>query len=525
MTSSLSLANTRSFATIETGVEKNLRAKRAASQAGGGERRLETQHAKGKLSARERIELLLDEGSFREVDAFVTHRCTDFGMDAEETRIPGDSVVTGRGTINGKVVYLFSQDFTVYGGSLSEAHAEKICKVMDQAMSVGAPVIGLNDSGGARIQEGVASLAGYADVFQRNVMASGVIPQLSVIMGPASGGAVYSPALTDFTFMVKDTSYMFVTGPDVVKSVTRENISQEDLGGASVHTVKSGVAHGAFSNDVSALRAMRELISMLPSSNRDAPPVRYTEDPIDRDCSALNHIVPTDPNKPYDMGAVIRTIVDDGELFEISPDFAKNIISGFARIDGQTVLVIANQPAELAGCLDIDASIKAARCVRFADAFGIPVVTLVDVPGFLPGTTQEHGGIIRHGAKLLYAYAEATVPKVTLITRKAYGGAYDVMSSKHLRGDVNLAWPSAQIAVMGAKGATEIIYRGDADPAARELEYNNVFATPIKAAERGFIDDIVEPSETRRIIAEELAVLRNRKDVKNPKKKHGNIPL
>jgi propionyl-CoA carboxylase beta chain len=479
------------------------------------------QHAKGKLTARERIELFVDPGTFREYDALMAHRCSDFGMDS--VRMPGDGVVTGHGYVNGRLVYLFSQDFTVSGGSLSETHAQKICKIMDKAMAVGAPVIGLNDSGGARIQEGVDSLAGYAEVFQRNVDASGVIPQLTLIMGPCAGGAVYSPAMTDFVFMVRDSSYMFVTGPEVVKTVTQEDVTQEQLGGAKTHTSKSGVAHGAFDNDVEALRAARELVSYLPSSNRAPIPVATPNDSATRNCAMLEGIIPTDPNVPYDMKIIIKEVMDEGRFFEIMPDYAKNIIVGFARMDGRTVGVVGNQPMELAGCLDIDSSVKAARFVRFCDAFNIPLVTFVDVPGFLPGTGQEYGGIIRHGAKLLYAYAEASVPKLTVITRKAYGGAYDVMSSKHLRGDYNYAWPSAQIAVMGAKGAVEIIFRGK-DLAAREQEYIEKFANPLRAAERGFVDSIISPSETRRILCQDLAILQT-KDLPTPWKKHGNIPL
>jgi propionyl-CoA carboxylase beta chain len=457
---------------------------------------------------------------------FKEHRCTDFGM--AETKNPGDGVVTGYGTINGRLVFVFSQDFTVFGGSLSETHAEKICKVMDHAMKVGAPVIGLNDSGGARIQEGVASLGGYADVFQRNVMASGVIPQISMIMGPCAGGAVYSPAMTDFIFMVKDSSYMFVTGPEVVKTVTHEEVTAEELGGAVTHTTKSGVADLAFENDVEALNYHRRLVNFLPANNREKPPVQKTNDPAERLDFSLDTLVPDNANKPYDMKELIIKMVDDCDFFEIQPDYAKNIITGFARMDGHPVGIVANQPLVLAGCLDIKSSIKAARFVRFCDAFNIPVVTLVDVPGFMPGTSQEYGGIIKHGAKLLYAYAECTVPKVTLITRKAYGGAYDVMSSKHLRGDVNLAWPSAEIAVMGPKGAVEIIFREEKnDPAKlaeREAEYKAKFANPFVAGARGFIDDVIMPNETRKRICRSLAMLRDKK-LDNPWRKHGNIPL
>jgi propionyl-CoA carboxylase beta chain len=436
-------------ATMQDIIEQ-LEQKRAAARLGGGQKRIDAQHAKGKLTARERIEVLLDEGTFEEWDMFVEHRCTDFGMG--DDKIPGDGVVTGYGMINGRLVFVFSQDFTVLGGSLSETHAEKICKIMDQAMKVGAPVIGLNDSGGARIQEGVAALGGYAEVFQRNVMASGVVPQISMIMGPSAGGAVYSPALTDFIFMVKDTSYMFVTGPDVVKTVTHEEVTAEELGGAVTHTTKSGVADMAFENDVEALLMLRRLYNYLPLNNKEKAPVRPSGDPSDRMDLSLDTLVPDNPNKAYDMKELIVKTVDDGDFFELQPDYAKNILIGFARMEGQTVGIVANQPLVLAGCLDIKSSIKAARFVRFCDAFNIPVVTFVDVPGFMPGTSQEYGGIIKHGAKLLYAYAECTVPKITVITRKAYGGAYDVMASKHLRGDVNFSWPNAEIAVMGAKG-------------------------------------------------------------------------
>ena len=472
---------------------EELEKRREQARQGGGEKRIATQHAKGKLTARERIELLLDAGSFEEWDMFVEHRCTDFGM-ASQT-IPGDGVVTGHGTINGRTVFLYSQDFTVFGGSLSESHAQKICKIMDQAMKVGAPVIGLNDSGGARIQEGVASLAGYAEVFQRNVDASGVVPQISVIMGPCAGGAVYSPAITDFIFMVEDTSYMFVTGPDVVKTVTHETVTHEELGGASTHTQKSGVADHAFANDAEALLYLRRFIDFLPANNREKPPVRPTPDRHDRKEMSLDTLVPDSPNKPYDMRELVEKVVDEGDFFELQPDYAGNILIGFARMEGSTVGIVANQPMVLAGCLDINASIKAARFIRFCDAFSIPILTFVDVPGFLPGTAQELGGIIKHGAKLLYAYGEASVPKVTVITRKAFGGAYDVMSSKHLRGDVNYAWPSAEIAVMGPKGAVEIIFRADAkDPqaiAARTEEYRKAFANPFVAGKRGFIDDVI----------------------------------
>jgi propionyl-CoA carboxylase beta subunit len=505
---------------------RQLEDKRRAARMGGGERRIEAQHAKGKLSARERLEILLDLDSFEEWDMFVEHRSSDFGMG--EQRIPGDGVVTGHGTINGRLVFVFSQDFTVFGGSLSEAHAEKICKIMDQAIQVGAPVIGINDSGGARIQEGVASLAGYADVFQRNVLASGVVPQVSLIMGPCAGGAVYSPAMTDFIFMVKDTSYMFVTGPDVVKTVTHENVTHEQLGGAVTHTTRSGVADNAFENDVEALLQLRRFFDFLPTSNREPPPSRPTADPAERDDLSLDTLVPINPNKPYDMRELILKVVDEGDFFELQPDHARNILIGFARMEGRTVGIVANQPMVLAGCLDIDSSIKGARFVRFCDCFNIPIITFVDVPGFLPGTAQEYGGIIKHGAKLLFAFSEATVPKVTLITRKAYGGAYDVMSSKHIRGDVNYAWPSAEIAVMGPKGAVEIIFRGDiGDPAKiaqRTEEYRTKFANPFVAGARGFIDDVITPHGTRRRLCRALAMLRN-KQLKNPWKKHDNIPL
>ncbi|MSP87307.1 MAG: acyl-CoA carboxylase subunit beta [Alphaproteobacteria bacterium] len=505
---------------------RQLDEKRAGARAGGGERRVSAQHAKGKLTARERIDLLLDPDSFEEWDMFVEHRCADFGMEAQ--KIPGDGVVTGYGTINGRLVFVFSQDFTVFGGSLSEAHAEKICKIMDKAVQVGAPVIGLNDSGGARIQEGVASLAGYAEVFQRNVTASGVIPQISVIMGPCAGGAVYSPAMTDFIFMVKDSSYMFVTGPEVVRTVTHEAVTQEELGGAVTHTTRSGIADLAFENDVEAILQTRRFVDFLPASNREKPPVRPTADTAEREEASLDTLVPANPNKPYDMKELIGKVVDEGDFFEVGPNYARNIITGFGRMAGSTVGFVANQPMVLAGCLDIDSSRKAARFVRFCDCFNIPIVTFVDVPGFLPGTSQEFGGIIKHGAKLLYAYAEATVPKVTLITRKAYGGAYDVMSSKHLRGDVNFAWPSAEIAVMGPKGAVEIIFRADIGDAARiearTEEYRQKFANPFVAGHRGFIDDVIMPHATRRRICRSLAMLRDKK-LENPWRKHGNIPL
>ncbi len=507
-------------------VLQELESRRQEARLGGGQKRIDAQHSKGKLTARERIELLLDDGSFEEFDMFVAHRCTDFGMD--DVKMPGDGVVTGWGTINGRMVYVFSQDFTVFGGSLSETHAQKICKIQDMAVQNGAPIIGINDSGGARIQEGVASLAGYAEVFQRNIMASGVVPQISLIMGPCAGGAVYSPAMTDFIFMVKDSSYMFVTGPDVVKTVTNEIVTAEELGGASTHTKKSSVADGAFENDVEALTECRRLVDMLPLNNREKPPVRPFFDSVDRIEESLDTLIPDNPNMPYDMKELITKLADEGDYFEIQEEFAKNILTCFIRMEGSTVGVVANQPTVLAGCLDIDASRKAARFVRFCDAFEIPILTLVDVPGFLPGTSQEYGGVIKHGAKLLFAYGEATVPKVTVITRKAYGGAYDVMASKHLRGDFNYAWPSAEIAVMGAKGATEIIHRadlGDADKIAQHTkDYEDRFANPFVAAERGFIDEVILPQSTRKRICRAFASLRG-KQLQNPWKKHDNIPL
>src|SRR5881227_2912611 len=501
-----------------------LEKQREAARAGGGARRIEAQHHKGKLTARERIELLLDEGTFEEWDMFVEHRSVDFGM--ADNKIPGDGVVTGYGMVNGRLIFVFSQDFTVFGGSLSERHAQEICKVMDMAMKVGAPVIGLNDSGGARIQEGVASLGGYAEVFQRNVLASGVIPQISLIMGPCAGGAVYSPAMTDFIFMVKDSSYMFVTGPDVVKTVTNEVVTQEELGGAVTHTTKSGVADVAFENDIDALLATREFFDFLPLSNRHDDPSRPCEDPVDRIEDSLDTLVPPSAATPYDMHELIRKVADEGDFFEIQPAHAANIIIGFCRIEGRTVGVVANQPMVLAGVLDINSAKKGARFVRFCDAFDIPILTFVDVPGFLPGVGQEHHGIIKHGAKLLFAYAEATVPKITVITRKAYGGAYDVMASKHLRGDLNYAWPTAEIAVMGAKGAVEIIFRGRTaeEIAEHTREYEERFANPFIAASKGFIDDVIMPHSTRRRVAMGLRKLRN-KQLENPWKKHDNIPL
>jgi propionyl-CoA carboxylase beta chain len=505
---------------------EELETRRAQAKLGGGQARIDAQHKKGRLTARERLRVLLDPGSFEEYDMFVEHNCAEFGMEAQ--KVPGDGVVTGSGTINGRLVYVFAQDFTVFGGSLSERHATKICKIMDMAMKGGAPVIGLNDSGGARIQEGVASLAGYAEVFQRNVLASGVVPQISLIMGPCAGGAVYSPAMTDFIFMVKDSSYMFVTGPDVVKTVTNEVVTQEELGGAVTHTTKSGVADVAFENDIEALLATRDFFDFLPLSNRHDLPTRPTADPYDRQDDSLDTLIPDSANKPYDMHELIRKVVDEGDFFEIQPNHAANIICGFGRVEGRTIGIVANQPMVLAGVLDIASSKKAGRFVRFCDAFDIPIITFVDVPGFLPGVAQEHNGIIKNGAKLLFAFAEATVPKITVITRKAYGGAYDVMSSKHLRGDLNYAWPSAEIAVMGAKGAVEIIFRKDiGDPdkiAARTAEYEQRFANPFVAASMGFIDEVIMPHSTRRRIALGLRKLRD-KQLENPWKKHDNIPL
>ncbi len=500
--------------------------RRGEASLGGGQKRIDSQHGRGKLTARERIDLLLDEGSFEEFDTFVTHRCTDFGMESQKPY--GDGVVTGWGTINGRQVYVFSQDFTVLGGSVSATHAQKICKIMDMAVENGAPVIGINDSGGARIQEGVDSLAGYGDVFQRNIEASGVVPQISVIMGPCAGGAVYSPAMTDFIFMVKDSSYMFVTGPDVVKTVTNEQVTAEELGGAGTHTKKSSVADGAFENDVEALAEVRRLVDFLPLSNREKPPVRPFFDDPDRLEMSLDTLIPDNPNTPYDMKELILKLADEGDFYEIQAEFAKNIITGFIRLEGQTVGVVANQPMVLAGVLDIDSARKAARFVRFCDCFEIPILTLVDVPGFLPGTTQEYGGVIKHGAKLLYAYGEATVPTVTVITRKAYGGAYVVMASKHLRSDFNYAWPTAEIAVMGAKGATEIIHRadlGDAEKIAQHTkDYEDRFANPFVAAERGFIDEVIRPHSTRKRVSRAFASLRKKRR-SLPWKKHDNIPL
>jgi propionyl-CoA carboxylase beta chain len=508
---------------------EEVRRRHAAAEEGGGPERRERQHRDGKLFARERIELLLDEGSFEEVDKLVQHRCRDFGMDAQV--IPGDGLVTGHGRIDGRLAFVFAQDFTVFGGSLSESNARKICKVMDLAMKVGAPVIGLNDSGGARIQEGVVSLAGYADIFLRNTLASGVVPQISAIMGPCAGGAVYSPAITDFTFMVANTSYMFVTGPDVIKTVTHEDVTKEELGGSMTHNSVSGVGHFIAQDDADCVRMIRELMSFLPQNNREDPPRRNCVDPVDRADADLDCIVPAESNQPYDMKGVIDRVVDDGWFFEVHEHFAKNLVVGFARLDGRPVGVVANQPAYLAGCLDIDSSVKGARFVRFCDAFNIPLITFEDVPGFLPGTAQEFGGIIRHGAKLLYAYAEATVPKITVITRKAYGGAYCVMGSKHIRTDVNLAWPSAEIAVMGAEGAVNIVYRrelsapGDGEVRQKKIaEFNERFASPFVAAEYGFIDDVIEPRETRARLIRSLRALETKVDTM-PRKKHGNIPL
>ena len=507
---------------------EELRRRHTAAEEGGGPGRRERQHKEGKLSARERIELLLDEDSFEEIDKLIEHRCRDFGMDQQV--VPGDGLVTGYGRINGRLAYVFAQDFTVFGGSLSETNAIKICKVMDLALKTGAPIIGLNDSGGARIQEGVLSLGGYADIFLRNTLASGVVPQISAVMGPCAGGAVYSPAITDFIFMVADTSYMFVTGPDVIKTVTHEDVTKEDLGGSMTHNARSGVGHFIAADDKECVQMIRELLSYIPQNNREDAPRRATSDPVDRADPELDRIVPEESNQPYDIKDVITRVVDDGEFFEVHPHFAKNIVIGFAHLDGRSVGIVANQPAFLAGCLDINSSVKGARFVRFCDAFNIPIVTFEDVPGFLPGTDQEFGGIIRHGAKLLYAYAEATVPKVTVITRKAYGGAYCVMGSKHLRTDVNLAWPSAEIAVMGAEGAVNIVYRrelsnGNGDLRAEKVaEFKDRFASPFVAAERGFIDDVIEPHETRGRLIRALRMLETKVDTM-PRKKHGNIPL
>jgi propionyl-CoA carboxylase beta chain len=497
---------------------------------GGGKKRIEKQHADGKLTARERIDILLDEGTFAELDRFKTHRCTDFGM--ADKQIPGDGVVTGCGEIHGRQVFVYAQDFTAFGGSLSLAHAEKICKVMEMALRVGAPIIGLNDSGGARIQEGVMSLAGYGQIFQNNVMASGVVPQITAIMGPSAGGAVYSPALTDWIFMVEKTSHMFITGPEVIKAVTREDVNKEDLGGAMAHNAKSGVAHFSTPNDRECLLKIRELMSFLPQNNMEDPPCLDSEDDPQRQDEALRHAVPTDPNKPYDIRDIIHSNLDRNDFFEIQPHWAQNMVIGFGRMDGRTVGIVANQPAVMAGVLDINASIKGARFVRFCDCFNIPLIIYEDVPGFMPGTLQEHGGIIKHGAKLIYAFAESTVPRITLITRKAYGGAYIVMSSKHLRGDINLAYPNAEIAVMGAEGAVNIICRnqikGAADPDAERArlikEYREKFSNPYKAAELGYVDEVIDPAETRPKIIRALRMLKSKQD-SNPPKKHGNMPL
>ncbi|KAI2797396.1 hypothetical protein RDWZM_000224 [Blomia tropicalis] len=510
------------LSTVTSSVKERIEKKRSSALLGGGIKRIEQQHKKGKLTARERIDLLLDPGSFVEYDMFVEHTCNDFGIDKQ--KFTGDSVITGHGFIHGRKAFVFSQDFTVFGGSLSSVHAKKICKIMDAATSVGAPVIGLNDSGGARIQEGVDSLAGYADIFLRNVQSSGLVPQISVIMGPCAGGAVYSPAITDFIFMVKDTSYLFITGPDVVKAVTNEDVTQEELGGAKTHTSVSGVAHRAYENDVDMLLQLRRFYDFLPLSNKEPAPIRQCDDPWNRIVHSLDSIIPLESTTPYNMIDVVLEIIDEQDFFEIMPDFAKNLIVGFARMNGETVGIVGNNPKYAAGCLDINSSVKGARFVRFCDAFNIPLLTFVDVPGFLPGTAQEYGGIIRHGAKLLYAFAEATVPKITIITRKAYGGAYDVMSSKHLKADVNYAWPTAEVAVMGAKGAVSILYRGKENTAQYEQEYMEKFGNPFPVAVRGFIDDIIEPNTTRMRICRDLNLLRNKKTL-NPPKKHGNIPL
>ena len=507
-----------------------LKKKQKQAKLGGGQKRIDAQHKKGKLTARERLDLLLDEGSFEEFDMFVTHRCSEFGLDKQ--RIPGDGVVTGFGTIDGRLTFVFSQDFTTFGGSLAEGHAEKICKIMDMAMKVGAPVIGLNDSGGARIQEGVVSLGGYADIFLRNTLASGVIPQISVILGPCAGGAVYSPAITDFIFMVKGTSYMFVTGPGVVKTVTHEEVTFDELGGAVTHSTKSGVSHFACENEAETLSTVRKLFSYIPLNNMEDPPEIDSIDPVDRTDKELNLIVPDDPAKPYDIKDVIKRVVDNGDFLEVHQHYAENIVVGFARMAGKPVGIVGNQPAVLAGVLDIDSSIKGGRFVRFCDAFNIPLITFVDVPGFLPGTEQEFRGIIKNGAKLLYAYCEATVPKVTVITRKAYGGAYDVMNSKHVRGDINYAWPTAEIAVMGPKGAAEIIFKKEIEESKdpekatekKVEEFRERFANPYTAAERGYVDDVIEPKYTRPRLIKALSMLSTKKDT-NPPKKHGNIPL
>ena len=520
----ISLGRREQYNTRIQKVQAELKERREKALLGGGQKAIDVQHGKGKLTARERIKLLLDPGTFQEYDMFMEHTCSDFGMDAPNKRTPGDSVITGHGCIHKRLVFVFSQDATVHAGSLSMAHARKICKVMDKAMLSGSPMIGLNDSGGARIQEGVESLAGYADIFQRNVMASGVIPQISVIMGACAGGAVYSPAMTDFTFMVRDTSYLFVTGPNVLKQVTGEEITLEKLGGARTHTTQSGVAHRAFDDDIKVLSFLREFVCLLPPNNKEEAPRMETNDPPYRLVEALDIVVPHYSDQPYDMKDILLFTVDHREFYEIMPEYAKNIVVGFSRMNGQTVGIVANQPKVLAGCLDINSSVKAARFVRFCDCFNIPIITFVDVPGFLPGTQQEYGGIIRHGAKLLFAFAEATVPKITIITRKAYGGAYDVMSSKHLRGDFNFAWPTSEIAVMGAKGAVAILHRGKENLQELEDDYTEKFSNPFEAAKLGYVDDVIQPNETRKKICEALYVLRNKK-LENPWKKHANIPL
>jgi len=517
---------------MEGGADRveDLRRRKSKAHSGGGQDRISAQHSKGKMTARERIEQLLDSGSFMEVDALVEHRCRDFDMDRNV--IPGDGVVCGHGTIDGRLVYCFAQDFTVYGGSLGEMHGLKICKILDMALKTGAPVIGLNDSGGARIQEGVASLGSYAEIFFRNVRASGVIPQISVIMGPCAGGAVYSPAITDFVVMVDKTAHMFITGPEVIRTVTNEEVSFEELGGATTHATMSGVTHFTAESDNSAIEIVRELVGLIPANNLEKPPVVETSDPLDRSCGILDNLVPSDPGQPYDINVVVEEVLDEGSFLEVQADFAKNIVIGMGRLGGHTIGLVANQPMHLAGCLDIDASVKAARFVRFCDAFNIPLLTLVDVPGFLPGANQEWGGIIRHGAKLLYAFAEATVPKLTVITRKAYGGAYDVMSSKHIRGDYNIAWPSAELAVMGAQGAVQIIHRkrinDSKNPEQERMrlveDYTESFANPYRAASLGYLDDVILPSETRSSLTKALGALIEKEEVR-PAKKHGNIPL
>ena len=523
---------TRCLRAMKTADERlgELRRRKAQSEAGGGSQRIDAQHNRGKMTARERLEMLLDDGSFQEVDALVEHRCTDFGM--EGNIIPGDGVVCGHGTIDGKAVHCFAQDFTVYGGSLGEMHGLKICKILDMALKTGSPIIGLNDSGGARIQEGVASLGSYAEIFFRNVRASGVVPQISVIMGPCAGGAVYSPAITDFVVMVDSTSHMFITGPEVIKTVTNEEVSFEDLGGASTHATRSGVTHFTAGNDDEALDLVRELVGFIPLNNLEKPPIKSTSDPTDRVCESLDELVPEDPSTPYDIIDAIEEVLDERAFLEVQADYAQNIVVGFGRLGGHTIGIVANQPQVLAGCLDIDASVKAARFVRFCDAFNIPLLTFVDVPGFLPGASQEWGGIIRHGAKLLYAYAEATVPKLTVITRKAYGGAYDVMSSKHIRGDYNVAWPTAQLAVMGAEGAVQIIHKrrinsaGDPEGERKRLidDYEDTFANPYRAASLGYLDDVIQPRDTRERLSRALGALLEKEEIR-PARKHGNIPL